>query len=173
MKVLLRQNIDKLGKRGEIVNVSDGYARNYLFPKSLAFEPTPQNLKQLEIEKRRFLQQEAELRKSLKAVAEQLKTASVTLVARADQDGHLYGSITESLIAEALAEHNIKIETRWVQLEHPIKELGVYNVEVRMHPEITSQVKVWVVEETSGEEAPAEKPRAEKKESAESPSVDD
>jgi len=164
MKVLLRQNIDKLGKRGEIVNVSDGYARNYLFPKNLAFEPTPQNLRQLDIEKRRFLQQEAELRKSLEAVAEQLKSASITIVARADQDGHLYGSVTESMITEALEEQKVKVDTRCIQLERPIKELGVFNVEVRLHPEITSQVKVWVVEDTSGEEAPAPegKPASEK-----------
>jgi len=155
MKVLLRQNIDKLGARGEIVTVSDGYARNYLFPKKLALEPTQQNLKQLDIEKRRFLQQEAELRKSLEAVAAQLKSASITIVARADQDGHLYGSVTESMIAEALEEQKIKVETRCIQLERPIKELGVFNVEVRLHPEITSQVKVWVVEDTSSEEAPA------------------
>jgi large subunit ribosomal protein L9 len=175
MKVLLRQNIDKVGKRGEIVTVSDGYARNYLFPKKLAVEPTPQNLKQLDIEKRRYLQQETELRKNLEALAEQLKQVSVTLVARADQDGHLYGSVTDSMITEALSEQKIKVETRCVEMEKPIKDLGVYNVDIRLHPEIVTQIKVWVVEESGGEELPAEaKPESKPaKGKAEGVSVDD
>lgn len=153
MKVLLRQNIDKLGKRGQVVEVADGYARNYLFPQKMALKPTPQNVRQLDIEKRRFTQQEAEQKSSMQAIADRLREVSCTIVARADQDGHLYGSVTESMIVDALAEHKIPVEARWIQMEHPIKELGVYSVEVRLHSDIVSQVKVWVVEE-SGEGAP-------------------
>lgn len=153
MKVLLKQNIDTLGKRGEIIEVADGYARNFLLPKNLALKPTPQNVKQLSTEKRRFLLHEAEEQKRTEALSKRLKEVSCTIVARADQDGHLYGSVTPSMIVEALAEHKVELEPRCIHLEQAIKELGVYNVEVRLHPETVSQLKVWVVEETE-EEAP-------------------
>jgi large subunit ribosomal protein L9 len=154
MKVLLKKNIDKLGKRGEIIEVADGYARNYLFPKNMALKPTPQNMKQLDIEKRRFLQQEAEEKQQLEATAELLKNVSCTIVARADSDGHLYGSVTENKIVEALAENNVTVEARHIQLEQHIKQLGVYNIDVRLHSEVVCQIKLWVVGE-DGETGPA------------------
>ena len=155
MKILLRKNIENVGKRGEIVEVADGYARNYLFPKNFALKPTPQNVKQLETEKRHHVQQEAEEKERMEQIGRRLREVSCTIVARADRDGHLYGSVTEAMIIAALAERNIKIEARHLRLEQHIKDLGVYNIPVRLHPEVESQLKVWVVEETE-DGSPAE-----------------
>ncbi len=147
MKILLTQDIDKLGRRGEIRTVPDGYARNYLFPKKLALKPTQQNIKQLETESSRRAQDEVEQKKTLEQVAEQLKQTSCTIAAHADENGHLYGSVTEGMIADALKEEGIEIETRTIVLHTPIKELGVYDIEVRLHPDVIVQTRVWVVEE--------------------------
>jgi len=152
MKVLLTQSIDKLGTRGEIKNVADGYARNYLFPKSLAVKPTDQNIKQLEINAKRYQQEESELKKTSEGIAEKLHKTSCTISTRADEAGHLYGSVSESMIAKAIKDEGVEIETKSIVLENPIKELGVYDVQVRLHPEVIVQMRVWVVEEGEGQE---------------------
>jgi large subunit ribosomal protein L9 len=165
MKVLLTQDIDKVGKRGEIKNVANGYARNFLFPKKLAVTPTPQNIKQLSIEARRRAQQETELRKGMEDVAAKLKQTSSTISVRADENGHLYGSVTEGMIALALKEEGVEIETRTIVLPAPIKELGVYDVEIRLHPEVVVPTRVWVVEETA-KRPPEEKEAKESEDTA-------
>ena len=154
MKVLLTQNIDKLGKRGEVKTVPDGYARNYLLPKKLALKPTAQNIKQLEFESSRRAQEEVEQKKTMEQVAEQLKQTSCTVTAHADENGHLYGSVTEVMIAEALKDEGAEVEAKIIVLQAPIKELGVYDIEVRLHPDVIVQTRVWVVEEKekAGEE---------------------
>ncbi|MFH1549925.1 MAG: 50S ribosomal protein L9 [Planctomycetota bacterium] len=147
MKVLLTQNIDKLGRRGEVKTVSDGYARNYLLPKKLALKPTSQNIKQLETESSRRVQEEVEQKKTMEQAAEQLKQTSCTVTSHADENGHLYGSVTEAMIAEALKEEGAEVEAKTIVLHAPIKELGVYDIEVRLHPDVIVQTRVWVVEE--------------------------
>ncbi len=152
MKVLLTQSIEKLGKCGEIKNVADGYARNYLFPKKLAVAPSSQNIKGIEAEAKRQTEEEAKLVKNLEAVAERLGDTSCTFSVKADENGHLYGSVSEAMIAEALAEKGFEIEARHVSLESPIKELGVFEVEVQLHTELKAKTRVWVVEESDDSE---------------------
>ena len=157
MKVLLTQNIDKLGKRGEVKTVPDGYARNYLLPKKLALKPTPQNIKQLEFESSRRAQEEVEQKKTMEQVAEQLKQTSCTVTSHADENGHLYGSVTEVMIAEALKDEGVEVEAKIIVLQAPIKELGVYDIEVRLHPDVIVQTRVWVVEEKDKEKTGEDK----------------
>jgi len=146
MKVLLCEEIKKLGYCGDIVEVPTGYARNYLFPRALAAPATPRHIKALEIEKAK---REAEARRALEELrreAETLSKASCTIQVQAGEDGKLFGSVTAAHIAEALEKAGFPLGKRQVELEEPLKELGVFNVAVRLHKEVAATVKVWIVE---------------------------
>jgi large subunit ribosomal protein L9 len=154
MKVRLWQDIDKLGKRGEIVDVRDGYARNYLMPRRLAAKPSPTLDKEFELEKRRQSKIESKLVGDAKAVAEKLVTVpSVSIEVNTNDEGQLYGSVTPTMIAEALKDHGLKIEPRSVEIKEPIKQTGTYEVAINLHREIRPMLKVWVL----SSKAPAEK----------------
>ena len=146
MKVILKQDIKGIGKKDEIHEVSDGYARNYLFPRALAAPATPRHIKALEIEKAK---REAEARRALEELrreAETLSKASCTIQVQAGEDGKLFGSVTAAHIAEALEKAGFPLGKRQVELEEPLKELGVFNVAVRRHKEVAATVKGWIVE---------------------------
>ena len=146
MKILLWHDIEKLGKRGEIVNVRGGYARNYLFPKRLASEPTPSMYKEFELEKRRQAKQDAALISDAAQVAEKLKeVSSVSVEVNTNEEGHLYGAVTPTMVAEGLLALGIKIEARAVEFAEPIKEVGTFEVTIRLHREVQPKVKVWVL----------------------------
>jgi large subunit ribosomal protein L9 len=141
------------------VDVADGYARNWLIPQKYGLKATPENIRQLQYRKRRILAQEAETLQKLQALAAEVAKQSVTIMARATEDDHLFGSVAARDIVEAFHGESIEIEPRMVLLEEPIKELGCYNVKIRFHPEIEVTTKVWVVradegEPRTGEEAP-------------------
>jgi large subunit ribosomal protein L9 len=147
MKIILRQDHEKLGKIGDIVEVKNGYARNYLIPRKIAAEVTEGNLRALEEEKRqRAERQKKELHHAQK-IAAQLEKTSITLKAKVGEDEKLFGSITSQHISEALAEKGISIDKRIIELEEPIKALGIYTVNVKLHSEVSGKVKVWVVRE--------------------------
>jgi large subunit ribosomal protein L9 len=146
MKLLLIKEVEGLGKPGDLVNVSDGYARNFLFPRNLASEPTPQALRRVEAEKRRGVREVVKLKEQGEAVAKALENCSVNLVAKAGEGGHLFGSVSAADIARALAADGRKVEEAWLQLDRPIKELGIYDVPVVVHGEARATIKVWVVE---------------------------
>jgi large subunit ribosomal protein L9 len=147
MKVILRQDHERLGKVGDTVDVKDGYARNYLIPRKIAFEATPGNLRALEEEKKQRVQRaDKELRTATKLAAE-LEKLSLTIQMKVGEDEKLFGSVTSQTIADSLKEKGYTIDKRIVHLEEPIKALGIYTVDLKLHSEVTGKVKVWVVRE--------------------------
>jgi large subunit ribosomal protein L9 len=146
MEVLLWQNIDELGKRGDVVTVAAGYARNYLFPRQLATPPDTRYRNQLENERRRLeRQQEVEDAKTRATFDKLVELASVTVEAKANAEGHLFGSVAISQILGALEGEGLKLESKNIKLAEPIKELGIYTVPVRLAEDQQMELKVWVV----------------------------
>jgi large subunit ribosomal protein L9 len=147
MEVILKEDVENLGVRGDVIKVADGYGRNYLLPRGLAVKITAGNLKHIEQEKRRI---QARQRKD-KAEAERLKSRledlEVTIKRKVGETETLYGSVTNADIAEALAEKGHEIDKRKIVLEEPIKSLGDYQVPIRIFREVTAELKVWVVKE--------------------------
>jgi len=161
MKVLLRKNISKLGKIGDLVEVKSGYARNYLLPQGLAAAPTKANLKAVEIEKQRYLEDLASRKDEFEARAAACQGKEVTIQARANEEGHLYGSIGPAQIAAALAEQGVFVEADNVVLDTPLRKLDKYDVTVSFTDEINATVAVWVValqDEDTPLEAPPDEP---------------
>jgi large subunit ribosomal protein L9 len=147
MQVILRQRIESLGDVGEIVDVKPGYGRNYLIPQGLAFEATDANKRRIEAERAKSAAKEAETMQDAQKRASSIEGVSLTFHARAGQEGKLFGSITSGDIAEKLAEQGITIDRRQIELDEPIKALGVTSVPVRLHPQVRPEVKVWVIAE--------------------------
>ena len=145
MKVLLRRNVPKLGKIGDVVEVKPGYGRNYLLPQGLAVEPTRTNVKAVEAEKERYLQELARRRTELEAKAAIVDGKEITIAARANEEGHLYGSIGPAQIAAALAAENVFVEDEYIVVEEPIRRLDKYDVPVRFSEDVSATVHVWVV----------------------------
>ena len=156
--VLLREDVDNLGTRGEIVRVKAGYARNYLLPRKLAVEATAGNVKQIEGERRALQKREARDRASAEGQAGQLRSLKLDFERKVGEHGLLYGSVTSMDIAEALREQGYEIDRRRIQLREPIKETGEFTVAVRLHREVTVELPVRVMPEGGApvEAAPAE-----------------
>ncbi len=147
MKIFLREDVKNLGKIGEIVNVSDGYARNFLFPKKLAVEANTKNIKEFEHQKRVIQEKVAKIREASRSVAEKLSALTLTIKAKAGEEDKLFGSVTNMDIAEALRAEGFDIDKKKITMEEPIKRLGLHSVEVKVHPEMSATVKVNVVPE--------------------------
>ncbi|WP_453992661.1 50S ribosomal protein L9 [Bacillus nitroreducens] len=148
MKVIFLKDVKGKGKKGEVKNVSDGYAHNFLFKQNLAIEATPANLKTLEAKKKKESKEAAEELAQSKKLKETLEALTVELQAKAGEGGRLFGSVTSKQIADQLAKkHNIKIDKRKFDLPDGIRALGYTNVTVKLHPEVTATVKVHVKEQ--------------------------
>jgi large subunit ribosomal protein L9 len=147
MEVILRDHVDNLGRRGEIVKVADGYARNYLLPRKLALLATEGNKKQIERERAKFEAKEAEERKGVEAIADRLKNVEIEIARRVGETDALYGSVTTADIAEALAAKGFDIDRRKLQLAEPIKKVSEVDVPVKLHRDVTTTIKVKVVAE--------------------------
>jgi len=145
MEVILSQNIDKVGESGQAVKVKDGFARNFLIPNGLAVPLTAGNLKKLEQEKQRKILQSDKVRKEAEGLKERLTNLSLTIPVLVQEEDNLYGSVTPMDIAAALKEEGFDIEKNSIILNEPIKSLGIYEIPVKLHPEILATVKVWVV----------------------------
>lgn len=145
MEIILRRDVEKLGKRGEVVRVSNGYARNYLLPKGLACKVTPGALKQIQLEEQKRERAHQKRLQQLHQLAERLSRCSCTVSARAQEDGELYGSVNAKMIAEALRQEGIEISEEMVILREPFKALGVYPVEIDLGEGIRSTTTVWIV----------------------------
>lgn len=158
-QVLLREDIDDLGARGEIVKVRAGYARNYLLPRKLAVEATASNVKQIEQERAALLKKEAKERGTAESQAEQMRRLSLNFERRVGEHGLLYGSVTSMDIAEALRERGYEIDRRRINLREAIKEVGDYTVNVRLHRDVNVEIPVVVVDERAAQTA-AVKPQA-------------
>jgi large subunit ribosomal protein L9 len=147
MEIILRDHVDNLGRRGEIVKVADGYARNYLLPRKLALLPTDGNRKQIEREREKFDAKEAEEKKVAEALAARLAEAEVSIARKVGETAALYGSVTTSDIAVAMAAKGFEIDRRKLQLADAIKKIGEYQIPVKLHPDVTAHIKVKVVAE--------------------------
>ncbi|MDQ6885887.1 MAG: 50S ribosomal protein L9 [Gemmatimonadota bacterium] len=148
MEVILRQAIEKVGHPGDIVQVSAGYARNYLLPRGLAYEATPGNRKRIAQERARLEAAEGERRNSAQGLADRLAQISLTFSARVGDEEKLFGSVTAADIAQQLhAQGFPEIEKRQIDLHEPIKALGVYKVPIRLHADVKPEVRVWVIKQ--------------------------
>lgn len=147
MEVILRNAVDKLGHPGDIVSVSAGYARNFLLPRGIAYEATPGNRKRIALEKSRLEAMENERIAAAKAIADKLAEVSVTFAARVGDEGKLFGSVTSADIAHQLEAQGFKIEKRQVELNEPIKALGMYKVGIRLHADVHPEIKVWIIKQ--------------------------
>jgi large subunit ribosomal protein L9 len=149
MEIILREHVENLGDRGEIVKVADGYARNYLLPRKLALLATAGNKKQVERERAKFDLKEGEERKVAEAMAARLASVEVVITRKVGETEALYGSVTTADIAEALAAKGFEIDRRKLQLEDPIKRISDVDVPVKLHRDVTATIKVRVVAEGS------------------------
>ncbi|HUB32491.1 MAG TPA: 50S ribosomal protein L9 [Bryobacteraceae bacterium] len=147
MEVILREDVEKLGNRGQVVKVAAGYARNFLLPKRLAVAATDANKKIVEQERQAHLRREAKLKGEAEDLGKLLTGVSVTITQKAGENDQLFGSVTAKDVADALAAKNFTIDRRKVQLDEPIKQLGEYKVPVRLHKDVTAEVTVVVAKE--------------------------
>lgn len=148
MKVILRENVEKLGKTGDIVKVSDGYARNFLLPRNLVYIADEQSVAAIEHHKKVLAKKHERETTEAREVAKKLEAFSVTIARKVGEAEKLFGSVTASDVAEALEKGGFKVDRRKIHLAEPIKQLGVVSVPVKLTADVTAQVKVWVVQET-------------------------
>ena len=148
MEVILREHVDNLGRRGDIVKVAEGYARNYLLPRKLALAVTEANKRQIERERKVAEVREMEEKSAADAVAQRLNQIDIEIARRVGENDTLYGSVTSADIAHALAAKGFEIDKKKIQLPEPLKAIGESTVPVRIHRDVTAQVKVKVVPET-------------------------
>jgi large subunit ribosomal protein L9 len=147
MKVILKEDVETLGKRGETVKVSDGFARNYLIPKGLAIEATNKNVKSLEHEKTLITQQSEKKKKKALELQEKYAGVALTIAAKTGEQGKLFGAVTSMDIEKALAEQGFEVVRKSIVLDEPIKSVGEYAVKIKLFPGIATEIKLKVVEE--------------------------
>jgi large subunit ribosomal protein L9 len=147
MEVILREDIERLGNRGQVVKVANGYARNFLLPKRLAVAATDANRKIVEQERQAHLRREAKQKSEAEDLSKLLTGVTVTIAQKAGENDQLFGSVTTKDVADALAAKNFTIDRRKVLLDEPIKQLGEFKVPVRLHRDVTAEVTVQVVKE--------------------------
>lgn len=148
LKVILRQDVDKLGDAGDIVTVKPGFARNYLLPRGIAFEASAANIRALEEEKHRAEAKTKREYLEARRRAAQLDVVSLTFHAKAGEESKLFGSITSADIADRLNSEqtlDFQLDRRWIELDEPIKSLGVFSVPIRLHTDVHPEIKVWVI----------------------------
>ena len=148
MEVILREHVEKLGNRGQVVKVADGYARNYLLPRKLALLVTEGNKQQIERERAKFEAKEADERRIAEGLRDRLAAVDLVITRKVGETDALYGSVTTSDIAEALAAKGFEVDRRKLQLAEPIKRLGDYEIGVKLHREVAATVKVKVASES-------------------------
>lgn len=147
MKVILQEDMVDLGQAGDLVEVKAGYARNYLIPKGLAMMATSRNVKVLEHQRRLLVARQGKQHTRATDLADAINTLSATFTRKAGDDDRLFGSVTSQHIAEFFSDEKLPVERKQIRLEEPIKALGVFNVPIKLHPEVTAELKVWVVKE--------------------------
>ncbi|MDP8266324.1 MAG: 50S ribosomal protein L9 [Candidatus Aceula meridiana] len=144
MKVILSQDVDNLGKTGDVVKVKDGFARNFLMPQKKAYLATEQNLKKIEHEKAKREAVAKEVRNKAQAIADKFAGVSVTVNAEVNDIDKLYGAITEAEVAAALKEEGHEVDKKDIIFEEPIEELGIFEVGIKVHPEVIAKIRVWI-----------------------------
>jgi len=152
MEVILREHVDNLGRRGEVVKVADGYARNYLLPRKLALLATEGNKKQIERERVKFEAKEADERKVAQATADRMGNLEIVIARKVGETEALYGSVTSADIADAIVAKGFEVDRRKIQLPEPIKRIGEFDVPLKLHREVVATIKVKVVPEGGTQE---------------------
>lgn len=147
VQVILRRDVENLGEAGEVVDVKPGYARNFLIPQGFAMQATEGNLRRLEEEKRHAVRAAQREKERAEELSGSLEGRSVTFTVLAGEEGKLFGSVTSADIAERLAKEGVPVDKRTIELEEPIKQLGVYRVPIQLHSDVRPEIKVWVVAE--------------------------
>jgi large subunit ribosomal protein L9 len=145
MKVILRKNFDQLGKVGDTVSVKDGYARNFLIPRQIAYQATKGNIISLEEEKKQIQKKDAKELDAAQTLAVNIEKVSVTIPVTVGEEDKIFGTVTTQMIADSLKEKGFDIDKRKIEITEPIKSLGIYSVTVKIHPNVTATVKTWVV----------------------------
>ncbi len=148
MKILLKKNIDTLGKIGDLVDVANGYARNYLLPKKFAVIVTKGNIEQINFQRiKNEEKQQVEIKK-LQSLADEISSISYTITVKTNEDGKLFGSVTANSIAETISKKGFQVDENMVILDAPIKKCDLYNVNVVLHPDVKAQCRIWIVSES-------------------------
>ncbi len=147
MKIILKQPIENVGSAGEVVEVKAGYARNYLLPRDIALRATPQNMKIYDQEKRRLQVKQSKDKHEAEQLAAQLQSISLTATVAVGEEDKVFGSVTSQHVAELIKAKGFEIDRRKIQMDEPLKALGVYEVPIKLHTEVIANVKVWVVKE--------------------------
>ncbi|MHB9040984.1 MAG: 50S ribosomal protein L9 [Melioribacteraceae bacterium] len=147
MKVILRRNFDQLGKVGDVVAVKDGYARNYLIPRQIAYQATKGNILALEEEKKQILKKEAKELELAQKLANDIEKVSITIPVKVGEEDKIFGTVTSQMIADSMKEKGYEIDKRKIEITEPIKSLGIYSVTIKVHPSVSAVVKTWVVRE--------------------------
>jgi large subunit ribosomal protein L9 len=147
MRIVLRDDVDNLGHRGEVLDVAAGYARNFLLPKGKALPATEGNMKRVEQERRKHAVHLAKEKEDAAAMGRRLAGLSCTIVRKVGENDQLYGSVTASDIAEYLEKEGVVLDKRRILIEEPIRALGIYTIPVKLHAEVTGEIRVWVVKE--------------------------
>lgn len=147
MKVILRQNFEALGRVGELVEVKDGYARNFLLPRGIAYSASKGNVRALEEEKKIIDKRGRQQLADAEMLSSELEKISVTIPVQVGEEDKIFGAVTTQMIADALKEKEYDIDKRKIEIDEPIKSLGIYGVSIKLHPSVTTKIKVWVVRE--------------------------
>ncbi len=145
MKVILRKNFNQLGQVGDLVDVKDGYALNFLVPRQIAYPATAGNLRALEEEKKQIAKKESKNLAVANEFSTELEKVSVTIPVTVGEDDKIFGSVTSKMIGDALQEKGFEVDHRKIEIEEPIKSLGIYSIKIKIHADVTATVKTWVV----------------------------
>lgn len=147
MKVILRKDVENLGEMGDVVTVKDGFARNYLIPREMAYFASEGAVKRLEVEKKQYEKRLALEKVKAEDIASKIADVQVSVAMKVGEEGRLYGSVTPQMIAQELSLRGYDFDKRSIVIEEPIKTLGVFDVKLKLHPEVVSTLKVWVISE--------------------------
>jgi large subunit ribosomal protein L9 len=147
MKLILRQNYESLGQVGDLVDVKEGFARNFLIPRKIAYTALKGNILALEEEKKNIAKKRQQETHAAETLAAELEKISVTIPVQVGEEDKIFGSVTTQMIADALKEKGHDIDKRKIDIEEPIKSLGIYGISIKLHPNVTTNIKVWVVRE--------------------------
>jgi len=158
MKILLKKEVEKLGNIGDVVDVANGYARNYLLPKKLATVVTKGNIEQINLQILKNEEKRKDEIKNLQVLADEISNISYTITVKTNKEGKLFGSVTANDIAKALSEKSFQIDEKMVVLEAPIKKCDLYNINVMLHPDVKAQCRVWIVSESEKSADPQQEP---------------
>ena len=145
MKVILRQEVENLGNIGDVVSVKDGYARNFLIPRGMAYYASPRALRMIESEKIQHERRMQKMKTSAELLAMKLGDVQITIPMQVGEEDRLFGTVTSLMIAQELADRGYELDRRSIMIEEPIRSLGIFDVKIKLHPEVIATIKVWVI----------------------------